>query len=145
MNQIKVLFLCVHNSARSQMGEAYLKKYGGNTYHVESAGLEPGKLNPLAIEVMKEDGIDISSNPTNDVFDFFKQGKIFHYVITVCDPKASESCPIFPGMINKLNWSFSDPSKFEGSHEEKLQQTRVVRDQIKNAVMNFVNEIAATV
>ena len=96
MTPIKVLFLCIHNSARSQMAEAYLKKFGGEKFQVESAGLEPGKLNLLAIEAMKEDGIDISNNPTKDVFEMFKQGKIFNYVVTVCDPKASESCPYFP-------------------------------------------------
>ena len=138
MYQIKVLFLCIHNSARSQMAEAYLKKFGGEKFYAESAGLEPGKLNPLAVEVMKEDGIDISNNPTNDVFDFFKEGKIFHYVVTVCDPKASESCPVFPGMMEKINWGFSDPSKFEGTHQEKLQQTRLVRDLIKSSVQDFV-------
>lgn len=79
----KVLFLCVHNSARSQIAEAYLKKFGGDDFEAESAGLEPGKLNPFVIDVLKEDGIDISNNTTDDVFDFFKQGKIFSYVITV--------------------------------------------------------------
>lgn len=139
MDKIKVLFLCIHNSARSQMAEAYLKKYAGDVFHVESAGLEPGKLNPLAVQVMMEDGIDISHNPTNDVFEFFKAGKIFHYVITVCDPEASESCPVFSGMMKKINWGFSDPSKFVGSAEEKLEQTRIVRDQIKQAVQDFVD------
>src|SRR5690349_20271486 len=131
---IKVLFLCVHNSARSQMAEAYLKKLGGDKFKVESAGLEPGKLNPLAVEVMKEDGIDISNNPINDVFDFFKQGKTYRYVITVCDKEASDKCPLFPGMSEKINWSFSDPSKLGGTHVEKLEQTRKIRDQIKQAV-----------
>lgn len=138
MNQTKVLFLCIHNSARSQIAEAYLKKFGGDTFHVESAGLEPGKLNPLAVAVMLEDGIDISQNPTNDVFDFFKAGKKFHYVVTVCDPEASESCPVFPGMLKKINWSFSDPSRLEGTYEEKLESTRRIRDQIKSAVQQFV-------
>jgi arsenate reductase len=123
------------------MAEAYLKKFGGDKFHVESAGLEPGTLNPLAIEVMKEDGIDISQNPTNDVFEFFKQGKMFQYVVTVCDKEASDRCPIFPMMNKKINWSFSDPSKFAGSQEEKLAATRVVRDQIKNAVQDFIKEV----
>ena len=136
----KVLFLCVHNSARSQMAEAYLKKYGGDDFIADSAGLEPGKLNQLVIEVMREDEIDISGNKTKDVFEYFKQGRIFQYVITVCDPSASERCPVFPGMIKKINWSFSDPSKFEGTHEEMLSKTRLVRDQIKKAVMNFIEE-----
>jgi arsenate reductase len=138
---IKVLFLCVHNSARSQMAEAYLKKLGGDKFHVESAGLEPGKLNPLAVKVMKEDGIDISLNPTNDVFAFFREGKFFQYVITVCDKEASDHCPVFPGVNKKINWSFEDPSKLTGTHEEKLAATRIVRDKIKNAVQDFMNEV----
>ncbi len=136
----KVLFLCVHNSARSQMAEAYLKKFAGDKFHVESAGLQPGALNPLAIEVMKEESIDISQNPTNDVFKFFQEGKLFQYVVTVCDQKAAEQCPIFPMLRKKINWSFDDPSQFTGTHEEKLQKTRLVRDQIKEAVLGFIKE-----
>jgi arsenate reductase (thioredoxin) len=140
MEKQKVLFLCIHNSARSQMAQAYLDKYAGDGYQVESAGLEPGVLNPLAIEVMKEDGIDISNNQTKSVHDMYKAGKSYDYVITVCNPAAAESCPVFPGKMQKLNWSFSDPSKFKGTYEESLMQTRIVRDQIKEAVMNFINE-----
>ena len=143
MTKIKVLFLCVHNSARSQMAAAYLKKFGGNQFEVDSAGLEPGTLNPLAIEVMREDGIDISTNPTNDVFKYFQEGKWFNYVITVCDKEASEQCPVFPGMQEKINWSFEDPSKFTGTDAEKLQQTREVRDKIKNAVREFVRQVSS--
>src|SRR6185436_1684805 len=123
MNKIKVLFLCIHNSARSQMAEAYLKKFGGENFLAESAGLEAGKMNPLAIEVMKEEGIDISQNKTKDVFDFYKEGRLYQYVVTVCDPEASERCPIFPGMVEKINWSFEDPSSFTGTQEEKLAKT----------------------
>jgi arsenate reductase len=144
MDKIKVLFLCLHNSARSQMAEAYMKKYGGERFAPESAGLEAGILNPLAVEVMREDGIDISGNATKDVFDLFKQGKSFLYVITVCDAKSSERCPIFPGMHKIINWDFADPSAFEGSYEERLAQTRLVRNEIKTAVQNFVAEIAGT-
>ncbi len=141
MMKTKVLFLCIHNSARSQMAEAYLKKIGGDKFEVESAGLEAGNLNSFAIEVMKEEGIDISKNQTNNVFDFFKQGKLYRYVITVCDKDASDRCPIFPGMSEKINWSFSDPSSFTGTEEEKLQKTRKVRDQIKQAVQDFVKQL----
>ncbi len=141
MNKIKVLFLCIHNSARSQIAEAYLKNIGGEAYHVESAGLEAGKLNPLAIEVMKEDGVEISGNSTNDVFDFLKQGKIYNYVITVCDEANAARCPIFPGANKKISWSFPDPSSFAGTHEEKLMLIREVRDKIKSAVQNFILEI----
>jgi len=137
----KVLFLCIHNSARSQMAEAYLKKMGSDKFEVESAGLEAGNLNSFAVEVMKEEGIDISNNQTNDVYDFFKQGKLYRYVITICDKEASDRCPIFPGMSEKINWSFPDPSSFSGTDEEKLQETRKVRDQIKQAVQDFVKQL----
>lgn len=137
---IKVLFLCIHNSARSQMAEAWLKKFGGDKYEVESAGLEPGQLNPFAIEVMKEEGIDISKNPVKNVFDLAGMGKTFHFVVTVCDPKASELCPYFPGLHKKISWAFGDPSKFSGTYEEKLEKTREVRDRIKMAVLSLIKE-----
>lgn len=139
---IKVLFLCIHNSARSQMAEAYLKKFGGDKFFVESAGLEAGKLNPLAIEVMKEDGIDISNNATKNVFDFFKEGRVYQYVVTVCDKEASDRCPIFPSAHKKINWSFDDPSQFTGTNEEKLEATRKVRDKIREAVISLIKELS---
>src|ERR1022692_467871 len=119
-NSIKVLFVCIHNSARSQMAEAFLNQLGGEKFQAESAGLEPGVLNPLVVESMKEAGIDISENRTKDVFEFFKQGKIFSYVITVCDEASAEKCPVFPGMAKSLHWSFSDPSSFTGTKEEMM-------------------------
>jgi len=122
------------------MAEAYMKKYGGDKFEAESAGIEPGKLNPLAIDVRKEDGIDISQNPVNSAFEFFKQGKTFYYVITVCDPKTAEQCPIFPRVYKIINWNFDDPSSFTGSYEEKLARTRKVRDEIKQAVLDFLKE-----
>lgn len=139
MSKLKVLFLCIHNSARSQMAEAYLKKFAGDKFDVESAGLESGKLNPLAVEVMNEDGIDISANATKSVFDFYKEGRSYDYVITVCDEANAAKCPIFPGAHKKINWSFEDPSQFKGTHAEKLRETRVVREKIKNAVLELIN------
>ena len=141
MSKIKVLFLCIHNSARSQMAEAYLNKFGDENFIVESAGLEAGKLNPLAVEVMKEDNIDISGNQTKDVFKFFREGRVYNYVITVCDEASASQCPVFPGVHKKMNWSFKDPSSLSGSYEEKLVVTREVRDQIKNVVQNFIKQI----
>ncbi len=129
--KIKVLFVCVHNSARSQMAEAFLKHCGGERFEVESAGLSPGTLNPLAVEVMKEEGFDISTNQTKGVFDFVTSGRTFHYVITVCDHATAQACPVFPGIAKRLHWSFEDPSSFIGTHQEKLFKTREVRDQIK--------------
>jgi arsenate reductase len=142
MSQIKVLFLCLHNSARSQMAEAYLKKFGGDRFFAESAGLEAGKLNPLAVQVMKEDGIDISNNQTKDVFEFFKEGRSYQYVITVCDEASAAQCPIFPGVHEKINWSFTDPSALTGTHEEKLAMTRQVRNKIKEAVMALIKRLS---
>lgn len=141
MHKTKVLFLCIHNSARSQMAEAYLKKLGGEQFFVESAGLEKGTLNPFAVRAMKEDGIDISENKTKSVFDFFTEGRLYEYVITVCDEASASACPIFPGVHKKINWSFEDPSSFTGTDEEKLQQTRTVRNNIKEAVQQFVREL----
>ena len=141
MYKIKVLFLCIHNSARSQMAEAYLKKLGGDQFQTESAGLEAGKLNLIAVEVMQEEGIDISGNQTKDVFDFHKEGRSFDYVITVCDEASADCCPVFPGVHKKINWSFDDPSALQGSKEEKLYATRLIRDQIREAVQHFIKEI----
>ncbi|HEX3385090.1 MAG TPA: arsenate reductase ArsC [Mucilaginibacter sp.] len=140
MIQRKILFVCIHNSARSQMAEAYLNRFGGESLIAESAGLEPGKLNPYAVKVLQEDGIDISRKKTQGVFDLFRKGRMFQAVITVCDEASAEGCPIFPGVVKRLGWSFPDPSTFTGTEEEKLEQTRKVRDQIKEAVREFVEE-----
>jgi arsenate reductase len=134
----KVLFVCVHNSARSQMAEAFLKKLGGERFEVESAGLEPTVINPLAIEVMREVGIDISANRTQDVFELFKVGRKYDYVITVCDEASGQRCPLFPGTAERLHWSLADPSGFTGTHEERLAQMRKVRDDIKMAVEEWL-------
>ncbi|HXE97611.1 MAG TPA: arsenate reductase ArsC [Dongiaceae bacterium] len=140
--KIRVLFVCIHNSARSQMAEALLKKIGGERFEARSAGLEPGTLNPLAVEVMKEEGTDISANQTRSVFDLLKGDAVFDYVVTVCDGASAEKCPVFPGTAGRLNWSFEDPAATEGSHEEKLEKTRRIRDQIRTAVEGFVKQTA---
>ena len=133
----KVLFLCVHNSARSQMAEAFLKKYGEGRFEAESAGLEPGKLNPYVVRAMAEVGLDISRNPTKSVFDFLKAGKTFDIAVTVCSKEAAERCPIFPGLAEKLHWPFPDPSAFKGSDEEIMVRVREVRGLIEQAVKDF--------
>ena len=117
-----------------------MNKYGSDRFIGESAGLEQGTLNPIVVEVMKEEGIDISNNMTKSVFDLFKEGRLYSYVITVCDKEAAERCPIFPGIRKYINWSFKDPSKFEGSYEEKLNAVRIVRDQIKNQILEWIKE-----
>lgn len=136
----KILFVCIHNSARSQMAEAFLKQASNGNFEVESAGIEKGKLNPLVVQVMNEVGIDISKNGTQDVFTLFKQGKSYHAVITVCEKEAAEKCPIFPGRVKRIAWSFPDPSKFTGTDEEILAKVRLVRDAIKEKVKEFIAE-----
>lgn len=141
MNKKRVLFVCVHNSARSQIAEAFLKKFGGDRFEVESAGLEPGKLNPVVVDVMREVGIDISQNKTKSVFDFYKQGRQYDYVITVCDESQSGACPVFPGKGERIHWGFVDPSGLTGSSDEKLMKTREVRDQIETKVKDWLKAI----
>lgn len=136
-----VLFVCVRNSARSQMAEAFVKRLCPDDLDAGSAGLEPGRLDPLAIEAMKEVGIDISGNETKSVFDMIKSGKHFSYVVTVCDETSAERCPIFPGPVQRLHWSFADPASFEGTHEQRLARTRIVRDQICDRVTEWCNEV----
>ena len=140
----RVLFLCVHNSARSQMAEAFLLKYGGDKFEVMSAGLEPGNLNQNVVKVMNEIGIDISQNKTKSAFELYKQGYHFSYVIAVCYAEAAEKCPIFPGVTKRLYWPFPDPSAFNGAEEEVLERTRSVRDSIKNKIIEFVSNFKET-
>ena len=135
---IKVLFLCVHNSARSQMAEAYLNKLAGEHFSAESAGLEPGILNPFVVRALAEDGIYIGGKETRSVFDLFKAGEKYDIVVTVCDKEAAERCPIFPGLSEKLHWPFPDPSGFTGTDEQRMSRTREVRDLIKRAVGEFI-------
>jgi arsenate reductase (thioredoxin) len=139
----KVLFVCIHNSARSQMAEAFLNKYGKDDYLAESAGLEPGRMNPNVVEVMQEVGIDLSQKGTQGVFDLFKKGTQYDAVITVCDEASAERCPVFPGKAKKIAWSFEDPSSMKGTRDEILSHTRKVRDQIEQSVKNFVKESGA--
>ncbi|OJU55597.1 MAG: low molecular weight phosphatase family protein [Bacteroidales bacterium 45-6] len=138
MPKLNVLFVCLHNSARSQMAEAFLNSLGGDSFYAESAGLEAGTINPYVVQVMKEVGIDISQNKTDSVFEFFKQGRLYAYVIAVCDAANAERCPIFPGVCNRLNWSFPNPAEFKGTDQEILAETRKVRDMIKTEIEKFI-------
>jgi arsenate reductase len=137
----KVLFVCIHNSARSQMTEELLRKMAGDRFEVESAGLEPGKLNPIVVEALKEEGIDITGKQTKAVFDLFKKGKYYSWVITVCDEASAERCPIFPGLCQRLHWSFTDPSKFQGTDKEKLAKVRDVKEEIKKTLKEWIATI----
>lgn len=138
MRKIRVLFVCIHNSARSQMAETLLNTLAGDRFLAESAGLEPGTLNPIAVEAMREVGIDISRNQTKSVFDLLKQKHSYQYLITVCDETSAERCPSFPGNSQKLHWSFKDPSLFTGTYEEKLTKIRELRDAIKVQIKQWL-------
>lgn len=137
----KVLFICIHNSARSQMAEAWLNRLCPDQFGAESAGLEPGKLNPVAVEVMREAGIDISQKQTRSVDDVLRAGTKFDYVITVCDEASAERCPYFPGPAKRLHWGFPDPSALTGTSDARLQQTREIRDLIRRRVETWCEEM----
>ncbi|MGB9721783.1 MAG: arsenate reductase ArsC [bacterium] len=138
MRKPKVLFLCYHNSARSQMAEGLLRNLAGDKFDVYSAGIEPKEVHPMAIQIMKEVGIDISNQKSKSAGELVKEH--FGYIITVCDD-AREKCPVFPGIAVRLHWPFNDPAKATGSEEEKLNMFRKVRDQIKGKILNWLNEI----
>ena len=135
MKKLKVLFICTQNSARSQMAEEFLRQFAGDSFEVESAGLEPAtEVNPLVVEVMAEVGIDLSHKKPQSVFDLFKERRIYDYVITVCDSGAEGTCPIFPGLAQRWHWPFPDPAKATGTHEEQLAEARRIRDLIREQV-----------
>jgi len=135
---LKVLFVCVHNSARSQMAEAFLNRLGEGLFMAESAGIEAGKLNPYVVRAMMEIGYDISKNSTNSVFDYFKQGRTYNAVIKVCDQANGQRCPIFPRTLYEQNWSLTDPSTFTGTDEDIMSQVRVVRNEVLVKVERFI-------
>jgi arsenate reductase len=129
--KIRVLFICQHNSGRSQIAETFLKQMAGDQFHVESAGMEPAAVvNPLVVEVMKEIGVDLSGKKPQSVFDKFKEGELFDHVITVCSDEEAK-CPVFPGITKRWHHPFPDPAAVSGSPEEKLQRVREIRDMIK--------------
>ena len=138
---MKVLFVCTLNSCRSQMAEGFLRHYGQITdqhkisLQVYSAGTNPSYVNPLAIKAMKEIGIDISKHRSKNVLEIINQD--FDYIITVCD-KAKEACPNFPGKSIKLHWSFEDPAEVQGNEETKMKTFKKVRDQIKEKIIDFL-------
>ena len=135
----RVLFLCTSNSARSQMAEAFLRKYGGEQFEAFSAGLEPKNIHPLAIQVMQEIGVDISGQTAKGI-EIYLGKMFFHYLITVCDD-AEKNCPTFwPGVNQRLHWSFEDPAAFEGTEEEKLEKFRAIRDQIEQHIKDWLEE-----
>ncbi|MFP4474972.1 MAG: arsenate reductase ArsC [Desulfatibacillaceae bacterium] len=136
--KIRVLFICVHNSARSQMAEAFAVQQGKGIIEAESAGFTPTAINPLVVDVMAEKGLDLSGNTVDSALEFFREGRLYDYVITVCDESQAEKCPIFPGITARLHWSFPDPSRFEGTRETRLAKVREVRDAVETQVSEWI-------
>jgi arsenate reductase len=141
MRVTRVLFICLDNSARSQIAAAYLNALGAGRFKADSAGYKPKGINPLAIEVMQEEGIDISEKATNDLFNLYKEGRQFGYVINICDTAKGEECPIYPGNMNRVTWPVEDIANGKGSIEEKLDKMRKVRDEVKELVREFIGEV----
>jgi len=141
MARSQVLFLCIHNTARSQMAEAFLNSLCRGSLVAKSGGVTAGDLNPLAVEVMREVGIDISKNQTKKVFDFYRAGERFDYVIALCDELHGERCPIMPGVMKRIDWGFEDPAAVEGRYEERLATMRATRDQIRARIEQWCAEI----
>lgn len=140
---IDVLFVCIHNSARSQMAEAYLNEFGKGLFRAESAGLEPGKLNQNVVKVLALDGIDISQNQTKSTFEMLKKGTRYTYVVTVCDEASGQRCPYFPGSLKTFHWNIEDPSALKGDYEVILPELIRIRDEVKQRVKNFITEFEA--
>lgn len=140
MEKVKVLFLCTGNSARSQMAEAFLRKYAGDRFDVFSAGLEPHGINPFARKVMGEIGLDLSGHSSKDVTEFLGTTH-FGYVITLCD-HAESRCPIFPGASIRLHWPFEDPAAFQGQEEDKPNKFREIRDQLRVRIESWLSELS---
>ena len=134
MARKRVLFLCTSNSCRSQMAEGFLRHIAGDRFEVFSAGVKPTQVNPLAIKVMAEAGIDISEHRSKSAMEFL--GQQFDYIITVCD-NAKQTCPVFPGKHEKIHWDLEDPAEAQGNEEERLSFFRRIRDEIKSMVNNF--------
>ncbi len=139
--KIKVLFICSHNSGRSQIAEAYLKEIGGDRFDVESAGYDLRSIDPIVVEVMKEEGIDLSDKGNQDAWELYRKGRMYNYVITVCDRATEKQCPLFPKPFNQLHWPFPDPTSFEGTREERLEKTRALKDELKERIEQFVAEL----
>ena len=138
---MRVLFICVHNSARSQMAEAYLRRFCGDAATITSAGLDPTHINPLVVRVMAEDGFDLAQAGTRKVFDLFRDGLLFDYVITVCEESLEGRCPVFPGVTHRLHLPFPDPADVAGTPQQKRDAVRAIRDSIRERMRALADQI----
>lgn len=141
MQKLRVMFICIHNSGRSQMGEAFLRHLAGERFEVHSAGIEAGKLNPLVVKAMAEKGVDMSAHFAKTAMEYIARGEHFDYVITVCDETNAERCPVFPGKHQRIHWGFPDPSALTGSDEEKLAGIRPIRDAIEAKIKTWISVV----
>lgn len=142
MNQSRrILFVCIHNSGRSQMAEAFLNALGSPDFVAESAGVDPRPVNPEVVQVMQEVGYDLSGARSDNIVDFFREGRLYEQVIYVCERGAEKDCPVFPGVRKTLHWPYTDPSSISGSEQERLEQLRGIRDQIKATIVRWLEDI----
>lgn len=141
MEKKRVMFICIHNSGRSQIGEAFLRHLAEDRFEVASAGIEAGKLNPLVVKAMAEQGVSMEGHYAKKAQDYVDRGEHFDYVISVCDESNAERCPMFPGKHVRMHWSFPDPSALTGTDEEKLTGIRPIRDAIEGKVREFIATI----
>ncbi|MGE4454452.1 MAG: arsenate reductase ArsC [Sphaerochaeta sp.] len=136
----RIMFVCIHNSARSQMCEAFVKHYARDRYDAHSSGIEEGKLNPLVVQAMEEIGISMEGHYAKSAQQYIARKEAFDYVVTVCDESNAERCPIFPGKSERMHWGFPDPSAITGSDEEKLEGIRPIRDAIHKRITDWLSE-----
>ena len=142
---VRVLFVCVHNAARSRMAEALLRELGGPRFEVTSAGFEPREVNPLVVEALADIGLSLPSTAAQpSVFELFRAGRHFHYVIGVCDEEHGQKCPLFPGVTQRIYWSFPDPATFTGSHDEKLARVIEVREALRARIEAWLATLSDT-
>jgi arsenate reductase len=140
MEKRRIMFVCIHNSGRSQMCEAFVKHYAPERFDVHSSGIEAGKLNPLVVAAMEEIGISMEGHYAKPAKEYIDRKEVFDYVVTVCDESSAERCPMFPGKHQRLHWGFPDPSAIQGTDEEKLVGIRPIRDAIHTRVKEWLSE-----
>ena len=139
MNQPRrILFVCIHNSGRSQMADAFLNELGGPEFVAESAGVEPRSINPDVVRVMQEIGYDLSDAQSDNIVDFFRQGRLYEQVIYVCERGTEQDCPVFPGVRQTLHWPYPDPAALAGDEAERLEALREIRDRIRERVEEWL-------
>jgi arsenate reductase (thioredoxin) len=137
------MFICIHNSARSQMCEAFVRHYADSQFDVHSSGIESGNLNPLVVKAMEEIGISMAGQYAKPVKEYIARNEHFDYVVTVCDESNAERCPLFPGKHERLHWGFPDPSALSGTEAEKMAGIRPIRDAIEHKVKNWLASVDA--